>query len=44
MELIVRRVLIGLVCGAASSLFLCLAARNLALRCFGWVIEPNLAM
>ena len=31
MKLIVRRVLIGLVCGAVSSLFLCLAARNLDL-------------
>jgi hypothetical protein len=31
MELIVRRVLIGLVCGAVSSLFLSLAARNLDL-------------
>jgi hypothetical protein len=31
MKLIVRRVLIGLVCGAVSSLFLCLAAGNLDL-------------
>jgi NADH dehydrogenase len=31
MKLIVRRVLIGLVCGAVSSLFLCLAVRNLDL-------------
>jgi hypothetical protein len=32
MKLIVRRVLIGLVCGTVSSLFLCLGARNTGLR------------
>ena len=31
MKLIVRRVLIGLVCGTISSLFLCLAVRNIGL-------------
>jgi NADH:ubiquinone reductase (H+-translocating) len=31
MKLIVRRVLIGLVCGTVSSLFLCLAVRNIGL-------------
>jgi len=31
MKLIVRRVLIGLVCGTVSSLFLCLAVRNVGL-------------
>ena len=31
MKPIVRRVLIGLVCGTVSSLFLCLALRNIAL-------------
>src|ERR1700746_3941372 len=31
MKLIVRRVLIGLVCGTVSSLFLCLALRSIAL-------------
>ncbi len=31
MKLIVRRVLIGLVCGIVSSLFLCLAVRNVGL-------------
>ena len=31
MKLIVRRVLIGLVCGMVSSLFLCLAVRNIGL-------------
>src|ERR1700748_2386777 len=31
MKLIVRRVLIGSICGMVSSLFLCLALRNIAL-------------